>query len=73
MKALTSIIIFHLPLETLTQQATINCNTTDHALTTTINNFYFNRLPRLWNALPVINPALDMLAMKHKQKLSRAG
>ena len=68
MKALTS-IIFHLPLETLAWQAAINCNTTDHALTTTINNFYFNRLPRLRNVLPVINPALDMLVIKHKQIL----
>ena len=34
--------------------------------TNTMNNFYFNRLPRLWNALPVINPALDTLVIKHK-------
>ena len=37
--------------------------------TNTINNFYFNRLLRLWNALPVINPALDtrtnVYASKH--------
>ena len=34
--------------------------------TNTINNFYFNRLPRLWNALPVISPALDTLVIKYK-------
>ena len=66
MKALTSTIIFCLPLEILAHQPTINYIQHNRSSTNTMNNFYFNRLPRLWNALPVINPALDTLVIKHK-------
>lgn len=30
------------------------------------NNFYFNRLPRIWNHLPVFNINLDPVTIKHK-------
>ncbi len=30
------------------------------------NNFYFNRLPRIWNALPVININLDIKIIKQQ-------
>ena len=33
--------------------------------TNAINNFYFNRLPQLRNALPVIDPAHDTKVIKH--------
>ena len=67
MKGLTSIVIFLLlPLEILVRQPTINYNIIDHPATNAINNFYFNRLPRLWNALPVIDPALDTKVIKFK-------
>ena len=32
----------------------------------TTKNFYFNRLPRLWNYLPVINTELNLSKIKYK-------
>ena len=47
----------------LMQQPTTNYNIIDH-LPMQLTIF---RLPRLWNALPVIDPALDTKVIKYKQ------
>ena len=37
-----------------------------HSLTNTNHHLYFNRLPRLWNSLPPLNPNLSISTIKFK-------
>ena len=39
-----------------------------HKLTSHVNHFYFNRLPRLWNSLPIIPLSLSVHIIKQKLK-----
>ena len=64
MKGSTSIVIFLASEDT--HAAASHKLQHNRSPTNAINNFYFNRLPRLWNALPVINPALDTKVIKYK-------
>ena len=66
MKGLTSIVIIISFASGDTRAAANHKLQHNRSPTNAINNFYFNRLPRLWNALPVIDLALNTKVIKYK-------